>query len=181
MCREQSHITIPELVKKLAVPPKKRTNGDRKLIADALYVFISSIAPFKEGLHAKLTCFSAFSLCAACAFIIYSTFQFLMHQIEICIGFLKSDANEVAKRAELRTVDANQTVFRQGFVCFDFVSVKSFLIRVITFVKNYWCTECSCLHSNTTCRRTRKRILLCFARICGYPNWNQDSQGMLTM
>jgi len=74
---EQSHITIPELVKKLAVSPEKRTNIDRKLIADALYVFISSIAPFKEG-------------------------------------FMKSDAIAVAKRAELQTVDAKQTVFRQG-------------------------------------------------------------------
>ena len=62
---------MPELVKKLAVPPKKRTNYDTKLIADALYIFISSVAPFKEGLYAKLTGFSTSSLCAACAFIIY--------------------------------------------------------------------------------------------------------------
>ena len=48
--RKQGHITIPELVKKLAVPPEKRTNYDCGLIADALYVFISSIDPFKEGL-----------------------------------------------------------------------------------------------------------------------------------
>ena len=48
--RKQGHITIPELVKKLAVPPEKRTNYECGLIADALYVFISSIAPFKEGL-----------------------------------------------------------------------------------------------------------------------------------
>ena len=48
--RKQGHITIPELVKKLAVPPEKRTNYDCELMADALYVFISSIAPFNEGL-----------------------------------------------------------------------------------------------------------------------------------
>ena len=43
------HITIPELVKKLIVLPEKRTEDDCKLMADALYVFISSIAAFKEG------------------------------------------------------------------------------------------------------------------------------------
>ena len=41
---------MPELVKKLAVPPEKRTNYDCKLIAGALHVFISSLAEFKEGL-----------------------------------------------------------------------------------------------------------------------------------
>ena len=59
---------------------------------------------------------------------------------------MKSDALQVAKRAELRTVDAKQTVFGQGFVCLDFF-VNSFLIHLIPFAKNYQCTECQCSHS----------------------------------
>ena len=47
---QQQHITIPEVIKKLIVPPGKRTDEDCKLLADALYVFISSIPAFKEGL-----------------------------------------------------------------------------------------------------------------------------------
>ena len=46
----QEHITISELVKKLIIPPEKRTEYDCKLMAKALYVFISSVAAFKEGL-----------------------------------------------------------------------------------------------------------------------------------
>ena len=42
--------SIPDLVKMLAVPPEKRIHYDCKLITDALYVFSSSIAPFKKGL-----------------------------------------------------------------------------------------------------------------------------------
>ena len=41
---------MSELVKKLVVPPEKRTNDDCELIAGALYVFISSMAQFKDGL-----------------------------------------------------------------------------------------------------------------------------------
>ena len=41
---------MPELVKKLIVPPKKRTAADCKLMASALHVFISSIPGFKDGL-----------------------------------------------------------------------------------------------------------------------------------
>ena len=41
---------MPELVKKLIVPPGKRTEYDCKLMAKALYVFISSIPAFKDGL-----------------------------------------------------------------------------------------------------------------------------------
>lgn len=47
--KKQDHITMPELVKKLIVPPEQRTNADCKLMADALYMFISSIGAFKEG------------------------------------------------------------------------------------------------------------------------------------
>ena len=48
--RKQGHITMPELVKKLVVPPEKRTSDDCELIASALYVFILSIAEFEDGL-----------------------------------------------------------------------------------------------------------------------------------
>ena len=41
---------MPELVKKLITPPETRTDEDIKLAADALYVFIRSVPPFKDGL-----------------------------------------------------------------------------------------------------------------------------------
>ena len=50
LASEHGHITMPELVQKLAVPPEKRTNDDCELIAGALYVFITSMAAFKDGL-----------------------------------------------------------------------------------------------------------------------------------
>ena len=42
--------TISKLVKKLIVPPGKRTDEDCQLMADALFFFISSIPAFKDGL-----------------------------------------------------------------------------------------------------------------------------------
>lgn len=45
------HITLPELVKKLAVAPERRTKNDCKEIAGALFFYITSIAEFKGGLH----------------------------------------------------------------------------------------------------------------------------------
>lgn len=121
---------MPELVKKLGVPPEKRTNYDCKLIANALLAFISSIAEFKDGLYNPSLCLAVsvslfvisihiytvclctslslgLSLCARCEFDIYP--------IEICAGFMKSDAIAVARRAKLRTVDADEAVFLQGF------------------------------------------------------------------
>ena len=115
---------------------------------------------------------------SVCYLRLHYLFFIFINQIEIYVGFMKSDALQVAKRAQLRTVDAKQTVFRQGFVCLDFFA-NSFLIHLIPFAKNYQYTECQCSHSNTTCRWNRKRILFCFARICGYPSRDQDSQGML--
>ena len=47
---DDEHIAIPELVKKLVVPPGKRTEDDCELMAGALHVFISSLPAFNEGL-----------------------------------------------------------------------------------------------------------------------------------
>ena len=47
---ELEHITISELVKKLIVPPGKRTDKDCRLMAHALFFFIASIPGFKDGL-----------------------------------------------------------------------------------------------------------------------------------
>ena len=60
---------------------------------------------------------------------------------------MKSDALGLARHAELRTVDANQTVFQQRsfppLFCFRFLffvslffSISSFSIRVISFKNN---------------------------------------------
>ena len=43
-------LKINELVKKLIVTPGKRTDEDCRLMADALFFFISSIPAFKDGL-----------------------------------------------------------------------------------------------------------------------------------
>ena len=48
--QKEKHISIPELVKKLTVPPARRTDVDCKLMADALYAFVSSIEAWKDGL-----------------------------------------------------------------------------------------------------------------------------------
>ena len=60
------HITMPELVNKLAVPPGKRTEEDCNLMATALYVFVLSIAACKDGLlissqHANMALLSSLS------------------------------------------------------------------------------------------------------------------------
>ena len=41
---------MPELVKKLNVPPLRRTNVDCQLMAEALYAFVTSMEEWKEGL-----------------------------------------------------------------------------------------------------------------------------------
>ena len=41
---------MPELVKKLHVPPGKRTSADCQLMADALYDFVTSMEAWKDGL-----------------------------------------------------------------------------------------------------------------------------------
>ena len=43
-----------------------------------------------------------------------------------CPGFVKADALAMAKHAELQTVDANQTVFFQGFGPSIFLSLSSY-------------------------------------------------------
>ena len=48
--QKREHITIPELVKKLTVLPGKRTDEDCKLMAGALYAFVSSMEAWKDGL-----------------------------------------------------------------------------------------------------------------------------------
>ena len=64
--------------------------------------------------------------------------QFRIHELKICPGFLKSDALALARRAELQTVDANQTVFRQGLFAKIYFSVRPFPIRLILFTNNRW-------------------------------------------
>ena len=63
---------MPELVKKLAVPPEKRANDDCELIAGALHVFISSIAEFGEGLcilcQIDTALPNSLSLCRYCSY-----------------------------------------------------------------------------------------------------------------
>ena len=63
---------MTELVKKLTIPPEKRTEYDCKLMAKALYVFISSIAAFKDGL---LVC------CCCC----YLAFCAQLYQLDVHI------------------------------------------------------------------------------------------------
>ena len=41
---------MPELVKKLNVPPLRRTNVDCQLMAEALYAFVTSMEAWKDGL-----------------------------------------------------------------------------------------------------------------------------------
>ena len=48
--QKQQPISIPELVKKLNVPPARRTDVDCKLMADALFNFVSSMEAWKDGL-----------------------------------------------------------------------------------------------------------------------------------
>ena len=124
MSREQSHITICELVKKLAVPPEKRTNYDCKLMADALYVFISSIDPFKEG------------LCVVCCQVRNSH---RVDKLSLYTEFKQADALAVAKRAELRTVDANQTVFRQGLFTRSLLLSHQRMSYSFHSVRKYYC------------------------------------------
>ena len=45
----RQYITMPELIKELKVPPKKRTERACKNMASALYAFIRQINEFKVG------------------------------------------------------------------------------------------------------------------------------------
>ena len=47
--KKQEHLTIPEVVQILIVPPAERSDRDCESIAEALFEFISSIPAFKEG------------------------------------------------------------------------------------------------------------------------------------
>ena len=115
MTRGESHIDIHAVVQKFVVHPKKWTIYDSKLIVDALYDWLPP--------HPKKVCMSNWWVSQLPLCVTAACTSIFMNQIEIYAGFMKSDALQVAKRAELRTVDAKkQTVLRQGFVYLDFLS-----------------------------------------------------------
>ena len=100
----RDHITIPELIKELKVPPEKRTESVCKKMAGALYAFIKSIPEFKEGQH------DISNFVTVCIQISKS-----LRRNIFFLGFHKMDALAVAKHVLLQTVDNRQTVFSQGF------------------------------------------------------------------
>ena len=103
---KEDHITMSELVKKLAVQPELRVEEDVKLSTDAIYEFIKSVPAFEEG------------LLISCRPIITALFH--VSNFRKNSGFMKTDAMAIAKHASLKTVDKNQTVFLQGSETFKY-------------------------------------------------------------
>ena len=94
-------------------------------MADALFFFISSIPAFKDGL-----------LISSASLQQHALLRISNFRMKKCPGFLKTDALEVAKRAELNTVDANQTVFSQGSEPPDFSLYPARLVHCASFAES---------------------------------------------